>query len=334
MWFARQSQTVGSGLKSKARSAIDMRIAAELALRYYDHLAAGRRARPLAKVQGRWRGEFDSRLKPQGKLEKVLTEYGLSPHPRLVLVVEGATEQLLFPRLMEFFEIRTDDDFIAIQNAEGVGTDLSPLLAYAIAPRVEAREGSAYLRLSRPLTRVLVVTDAEGPMRTKEQGRRRREIWTERILRTFSEAHQTAAVREALRRLVYVETWNRRGLSFEFAHFTDHQLASAIAQLDHRDRQPALRDRARQIGRVRSRRGNIASVMGGASKVALADELWPVLQRKIERAQQRKTETRIPIVRILDRATDLARELPRRNMVIPLYEANRAAGVASQRSGR
>jgi hypothetical protein len=39
--------------------------------------------------------------------------------------VEGETELFLFPRLMEFFGIRKDRDFIAIENAQGVGRDIS-----------------------------------------------------------------------------------------------------------------------------------------------------------------------------------------------------------------
>jgi hypothetical protein len=43
---------------------------------------------------------------------------------------------------------------------------------------------------------------------------------------------------------------------------------------------------------------------------ALADELWPLLEAKIERALDRKTERRIPIVRVVDLAAALAHELP------------------------
>lgn len=67
-----------------------------------------------------------------------------------------------------------------------------------------------------------------------------------------------------------------------------------------------------------ARRGNIAQLLSWGSKRDLADELWPVLKRKVERAQARRAETRIPIVRVLDRATDLAHELPRGDVVIAL----------------
>jgi hypothetical protein len=305
-------------LKGDARSAIDLRIGAELLLRYHDRLVRARRATPIKAPEGRWRSDFDSRLKPRGQLDRVLTDFGLSPHPSLVLVVEGATELLLFPRVMERFGIRTDDDFIAIQDAEGVSKDLSPLLSYAIAPRVESAEDGRYLRLHRPLTRILVVTDAEGPMTTSAMRDKQRQKWVDRLWRALPSAHRTDAVRSSLDRLVYIDTWTTGGLSFEFAHFTDLELARALARLDHRRRGPSVQRWRQLASDCRRRHGNLKEIFGWGSKVALADELWPVLDAKITKAEKRGTETRIPIVRVVDRATDLARELPRRNIVIPL----------------
>jgi len=97
--------------------------------------------------------------------------------------------------------------------------------------------------------------------------------------------------------LVAVETWDAKGQSFEFAHFTDRQLALAMETVDRRVRQPARPARVQAIRAVRSSRGNLESVIGHASKTELADALWPVLEQKIHRAQRRNTEARIPIVR-------------------------------------
>jgi hypothetical protein len=206
-----------SKLKGDARLAIDFRIAAEILLRHYEDLVRGRRARALPVRKGRLRGEFDTRLKRQGSLDATLMNFGLSPHPRLVLVLEGDTEMHVFPRVMERFGVRTDRDFIAIENAEGVDRDLGPLLAYAVAPRTEREADDRYLRLLRPLTRILVVTDAEGAMSSAADREQRREIWLERILRTLPPRDRTDGVREALTHLVHVETWDRGGQSFEFA---------------------------------------------------------------------------------------------------------------------
>jgi hypothetical protein len=311
-------------LRGTARNAIDYRIAAEILLRYYDDLAREGLAEPIEQPKPGWGQDhtFQRRLKPQGGLDRILTDFDLSPHPSLLLVVEGATELLIFPRLMRLLGVRTDEDFISIQNAEGVKRDISTLVSYVIAPRIDGPVSQdRYLSLLRPLARVLVVTDPEGPMEDARQRKRRREVWIERILRTFPQEHRTAAVRDAIDRLVYVETWDRHGQSFEFANFTDHQLARAIDAVDTRKRQPSMARRVELVRDARDRRGRLDD-LGVGSKTDLAEELWPVLKRKVQLAERRGTVERIPIVRVLDRATDLAREFPRRNVVIPLRERN------------
>lgn len=304
-------------LKGEARSAVDLRIGAEILLRYYDRLAKGRIAPKIKQPPERWRDQFGGRLKPQGSLDRVLTGFGLSPHPSLVLVVEGDTELLLFPRLMQLYEVRRDRDFIAIENAMGVGTDISALIAYAVAPQTERDERGRYLRPLRPLTRLLAVMDAEGKYATAKSREERRQAWISRILDTLPPESRTPAVRESIDRLVAVETWDGKGQSFEFAHFTDRQLAVGTAAIDQRAHL-SLEKRIEIAGSIRASGGKLDPLLGRASKIDLAEVLWPVLRRKIKRAEGRGTERRIPIVRVLDHAIELAHDLPRSNVVIPL----------------
>jgi len=308
-------------LKGEARNAVDIRIGAEIFLRYYEALALSRQAKPLEQAKGRWRrGPYDSRLKPQGDLDRLLTDFDLSPHPSLVLVVEGATELAILPRVMKFFDVRTDEDFISVQDAGGVGRDLSSLIAYAIAPRVGSREHGGSLPLLRPPTRLLAIMDAEGPVATAAAREERRQGWIERILLSLPAEYRTDAVRKAVDGLVEAQTWNARGDSFEFAHFTNRELVVATAQLDGRSRQPDKAERARIVARLRETGGNLDVLLGGASKVRLAEELWPVLEKKLERSDARGTAHRIPIVKTLDRAIELAHAWPRANVVIPLQD--------------
>ena len=307
-------------LKGEARRAVDMRIAAELLLRYYDHLASARRAPAIPRPSGREPDPFQYRLRPEGDLDALLMNFGLSPHPRLILVLEGETEMAIFPKVLDYFGIRRNRDFIAIENARGVDRDLSSLVAYAIAPKTVQEDGGRYLRLIAPPTRLLVMMDAEGPYVTDETRKRRRKAWVDRIMLTLLPEHRTSAVRTAVERLVHVATWNSKGESFEFAHFTDRQLARASARLDRRSRQPSPADRLQILGRLRTNHGNLKELLGSTSKVDLAEELWPVLEKKISRAQAKKTERRIPVVRAVDLATDLARALPRKNLVMLLRE--------------
>jgi hypothetical protein len=308
-------------LKRDARSAIDLRIAAEVLLRYYDRLVQARRARALPGPRKHERHPFDTRLKRQGGLDALLTRFGLSPHPSLVLVVEGDTERLLLPRLMEKFEIRTDRDYIAIENMAGVGRDLSPLASY-LAPRGVADEEGRHLTPSSPLTRVLVIADAEVPLKGEAERERRRAAWVDRIALTLPKEHRSDAVRDVLDEFVFVETWNRAGESFEFAHFTDRQLARAIDGLDETAAKPSVTQLTSRVRSIRSRRGSLNPLLPRKGKLDLADALWPVLVAKVDRALARNTETQIPIVRVLDRAIAIAHEYPRRGVVIPLRRAD------------
>lgn len=306
-------------LKGEARSAVDLRIRAEILLRYYELLARERRAPALDQGEERRPSVFASRLGRPPPRDPILTEFGLSPHPRVLLVLEGETEMLLFPRVMAYFELRQDREFIAIENAQGVGRDLSALVAYAVAPQVERAEHGRYLELLRPPTRLMVMMDPEGPHETQVLREKRKEQWIQRVMETLPPEDRTATVRHSVSDLVTVDTWDRHGQSFEFAHFTDLQIARAVVAVDRRQRPARVAPLRAAIGSIRRDRGNLDRVLSHVSKPKLAEALWPVLERKLRRADAAKRAERIPIVRAVDRATDLARQ-PAGKIVIPLNE--------------
>jgi hypothetical protein len=313
-------------LKGKARSAVDTRIAAEVLLRYHDDLVAAGRAKAIAEPPARFRGPTDSRLKRRRPLDAVLSDFGLSPHPRVLVVVEGATELTIFPRVMEVFGLRTDEDFIAFQEAAGVRRDLTPLVAY-LGPRLGERRANRYFELVRPPTRILVVLDAEGPVQTREQRERRRQKWVDRLMQTLPrelqrDEVQARVIREQLDLLVDVATWNRRGDSFEFAHFTDTQLATTIDKIDDRERKPSFEKLLELVAQTRARGGNLKELLHGPSKLDLVDALWPLLERRLIRGRDAGSTSRlVPIVRILDHALELAHEFGRGSIVLALEPA-------------
>jgi hypothetical protein len=146
--------------------------------------------------------------------------FGLSPHPRLVLVVEGATERILFPRVMRLLGLPVDPDFIAIVQSGDVDADLTALMRYAASPRVEANEGATYRRLERPPTHVLVIFDAEKRFQTQQMREDDRQKWVNLIVETLDgevfasaedSAEQRNVVRAQIEMLVNVETWTRKG---------------------------------------------------------------------------------------------------------------------------
>jgi hypothetical protein len=299
-------------LRGAARIAIDLRISAELLLRYYEDLAKARQAMKLPSIPS---NRPDGRLRPRRSLDEVLTQFGLSPHPRLVLVVEGDTELLLIPRVMNYFEMKINDDTISIENAEGVGRDLSALMSF-LAPRVAAEAPDGYLELTRPATRVLVVFDPEGPAATAEGRKKLQNDWIERILRVFPREYRTDAVREQVTLLVEVTTWNTKSESFEFAHFTDRQIASAMLKVPGWRRKHSIAEMSAIVAGLRMKRANLATAVPSGRKLVLAEQLWPILETKLRRAEARKTADRIPVVGVLDHALDLAQAFPRRGLVI------------------
>lgn len=310
-----------SRLKGRARSAVDLRVAAEVALRYHDDLVEAGRATALPSHPN-YRGDSHFRLKPRRSLDAALTDFGLSPHPRVVVMVEGATELLLFPRVMQVLGIRTDEDFIAVQDAGGVGRDLAPIVAY-LAPRLGERQTDRYVELLRHPTRILIVLDAEGLAATKEQREARRQVWVNRLMETLPrelrrDGSIAPVIREQLDLLVDVVTWNRAGESFEFAHFTDGQIARAIDRLDPRPNKPSLEQLVSRVATFRAKGGNLGNLLFRTSKLDLADELWPLLERRLERARSGSDGRRIPIVRVLDRALKLAHEFGRGRVVLAL----------------
>jgi hypothetical protein len=258
-------------LKGDARLAVDIRVRAEILLRYYEGLVAGRRARALPQYPPRMPNPFDQRLKRRRGVDELLTEYGLSPHPQLLLVLEGETEMAVMPRVMQHFRVPVRDDYISLHLSGGVGRDLTPLVSYAVAPRVQVEDGRRYLNLMRPPTRMLVVVDPEGPVATEEARERRRVGWVDRIMALMpAEVRRDPAVdarvREQVDPLVHVRTWNSRGQSFEFAHFTDRMLAQAIDQLDRRPRKPDAVRLAEIIGGLRRSQSGLDNVLHRVSK--------------------------------------------------------------------
>ena len=126
-------------------------------------------------------------------------------------------------------------------------------------------------------------------------------------------------VREQIDPLVKVTTWNERGASFEFAHWTDRELARAVLSIPGHRKQLSLAAVTRHVTKLRQIRGNLEDLLPPRrSKIDLAEELWPSLERKVKRAIDRETEARIPIVRILDEAVNLAYKYPRGGLVIGL----------------
>jgi len=89
-------------LKDAALLALDDRIAAEILLLFYEDLAARGKAEPLPDIPRIAWHPLHERLSFRDQtLDEDLTSLGISPHPRVVLAVEGETEEVHAPLVWE-----------------------------------------------------------------------------------------------------------------------------------------------------------------------------------------------------------------------------------------
>lgn len=306
-------------LRGDALTAHEHRVAAEMLLHFREDLAREGAVEILPPPAGKAWQPLRGRLGgADADLDAVLMDFGLSPHPTLVLVLEGQTEWELMPRVFEHLGIPRHERFIQIVDARGTERDLGLLAAYAILPRLGDADDDT-ITLTRPPTRFLAVIDPEGRFATDKDRRAQRDKWVRQLFDRISREHRTPALREDLASLVEVETWGHG--SFEFAHFADEELAAALLQEHAGPEPPTLPALAARLAAIRRTSGNIEQIWKRwlhprPTKPGLAARLWPVLAARIEAAATRDELDRIPIARIALRAYDLAQELPRAGVML------------------
>jgi hypothetical protein len=270
-------------LTGPARMAMDHRIAAEILLRCYDDLAERGKAEPLpASPSYAWH-PLDERLsyRPQ-TLDQDLADLGISPHPRVVLVVEGETEEYLVPRVWRTLQLPHAPELMRILTLRGVGERIVKVGALAAAPLVGELRGE-YYELVKPPTKLMVAVDPDKPYDTpQEVAARRTEVLDE--IKLVLVAQGAEADPEDLEHLVEIRTWSAS--CFEFEHFTDAELAKAILEVYHGYGAPDEAGLIKALNAQRRNRQDIGKVWTNwrppeVSKTALAKKLWPVLEAKI-----------------------------------------------------
>jgi hypothetical protein len=294
--------------------ALDRRIAAEVLLLCYDDL----RAPPLSERRDVFHFESDrERLSYRaGSLDANLSALGISPHPGVVLVVEGETEEIIVPRVRDHIRIPDEAEVLRSVVLRGVKGDLTKLAAFASAPLIEGRQGNDWL-LVKPPTYLLVAVDPDPPFDTEGNVEvQRRKIIDEIVAVVRSQGVEPQ--REDVESLVEITTWSAS--CFEFEHFTDAELAEALRSI-HID--CGGLDRANLEGALsaqRLHRQDIKNVWRNwrtpPSKRILADALWPILERKLDAAAE-DSSREVPAIaeRLLD-AFHRAMQRPRGRFVL------------------
>lgn len=265
------------------------------------------------------------RLSTRGReLEEILTSNGLSPHPSLVVVVEGETEKRLFPRVMEALGAPLKADRIRVENREGLDEPIHLLARYAARPLL-GDTFDKWVFLARPPARVLVLADPEKDYADEKMRNRQRDLIAKSIVKELpSNLH--ADLLAAGTELVTVRSWPNG--PFEFSHFSDEELADGLLAMSIHE-YPNGRDAlVKRIGeeRVKShatkkRKGpDVATVWDqwipdyGFSKQKFADQMWPILEAQIHDAMSIGTANP-PILDAAFEARRLSR-LPRERVMI------------------
>jgi len=318
-------------LRGDALIAIDLRFAAEMLFRFYEDLVAEDAAEPLPEIPRRANHPLKRRLKRSpGELDKTLMEFGLSPHPSVALVLEGPTELLLIPRVMDLLGIPHEKSFIEIINMEGVERELDTFAAHFAAPALGELHGDM-ARLERPPTTFLVAVDPEGGLRTQEGRDEKRRSWIRHVTEALKRNHSRIPLREDIESLIPpVETWDGLGQCFEFAHFTPREIAAALISLGGgRGQVPSLDELERILisvqAKQRERGASIKAAWNGwewePRKTQLAEQLWPILRGNVERARAEGALDSVPAARVVIKALDIAARTHRNLVSIRLEPA-------------
>lgn len=202
------------------------------------------------------------RLRSQGDvLDEVLTDFGLSPHPSVMLVLEGQTEFQVVPRVMDVLAIPQRGNFIHLFDRGGDhATTL--LLRWLALPELGPIE-SGMAEFQRPPTKVLIVGDGDKrPFRSPAQRDAERQKYVRLLMNSLPpEARPDEAFAlEQLDQFVTLEAWDDRGRAFEFAHFSPRQIARAIVEMGRGPAGMDIDSIAVKLGRLRANGGNVKSL--------------------------------------------------------------------------
>jgi hypothetical protein len=310
----RHSNYSGWGkLTGAARYALWQRIAAEILLRAHEHLADDKLVDPLpAETDGHfWKPLYDriSAREADG-LDPALGALGLSPYPRVMLIVEGETELLHVSRLLEEFDIARPNR-VRVLNLQGSKKSPRELARYVTTPRLgQVKFGRQYLATTP--TALYVAMDPENLWKS-EEARASERAKIQAAIRAEVVAQGGTISQDELDMLVHVFVWGES--SYELANFTDDQLITALTRLarDHNipdAESPEWRENVRQqLQKVRVESFDIKVALGRlripVEKLKLAELLLPDLLAQLSK----ESSQRSPVVAMVQEVNDLVHRL-------------------------
>lgn len=275
-------------LNGDALIAHEMRLAAEILLLFYEDLASKGAADPLPVIDGGWHHPLLDRIsdRQDGSLDRLLAAKGISPHPGVVLMVEGESEFHLVGRIRDHLSLGRDPDTIQVVCMRSADRQLALLAAATVAPILgDRREGS--FEMIRPPTHLVIAVDPDDRWDTDAKIKRQKQLVIDEIVKVVA-AQSAALDPDVLDQLVEIHTWN--GASFEFAHFSDNELADGLQRISEEAARTARDELVGQIAEVRRRKRDLRQVWSQwnhkPSKIDLADALWPIMAASIDAAKR------------------------------------------------
>ncbi len=315
-------------LKDAALIAMDDRIAAEILLRFYEDLALRGNAEPLPDLSGAmgWHPLHERLSSRTDTLDEALTDLGVSPHPRVVLALEGETEVYHAPLVWRTLGYSSAPKLIRILKLGGVGQNLQKVAALNVPPLIGKQapgpRGTAWTVI-RPSAYLLLAVDPDKPFNTPESIEKERTKLLDEIKDVLKSQGVERPNPDELDHLIEVRVWNAP--CYEFAHFTDDELADGIMAVHPtisgwtRDELVVAlgywRAKGTDIKRVwtSSRRDEASQRMTSKwtpepSKVELAKALWPTLLRKVQLAMVAEGAPVPPIMQVISDAYHIAQQ--------------------------
>lgn len=313
-------------LKDAARSAMDFRESAEVLLCYCDDLAKRGAGDPLPVIDRdlnprmAWHPLVERLSYRLDTLDQDLMNLGISPHPRVVLAVEGETEEIHVPKVWAALEYPDAPELMRVLKLGGVDHDPVKVGALAAAPLIARQDESRdFWWVIKPPTCFMIATDPEGRFYGSAQKIKatRKKLLAE--IEAVVKAQQATVSSAELNALVEIRTW--RESCYEFADFNNDELADGIMAV-HTTINGLTRDElVTAIVETRGRRKDIKEVWSqwsySVSKRELAYALWPTLAKKIEAARADVAAPVPEIVEVVRRAYRVAQNWRYKTFVLP-----------------
>lgn len=326
-----------SKLHGAALLAWEHRVAAEMLLLAYESLARRGLVEALPELPPMSWAPRHYRIRAESNdLDSLLMRFGLSPHPSVLVITEGEIEEVL---LRPFFRERLRPGWetrIRLHSQKGIDRDVSALAEF-VAPAI-SREDGAWLELSRPPIRIVIAGDPERSLASAAGRETLRQRWLDRLMLGLPGEWRNDHMRGQLDGLIEVFIWGDAPTNFEFAHFSDEELADGIQAVSRSPDTPDRADLIATLAQYRRQARNLKSVWAKwrgpkPTKMQLVTALAPSLLERIQSELDGVSETppEIPLARLALRLIELAVRTPRTGSVVLLQRApvpNESGGQA------